>query len=320
MNSSRGSNNASARMLGSTLPMRGPHTRSSVQRSKIMSPTSRVTAEQVVENTSVVEDEAAGLGVVTAGVLVPSPQQKGPLTDVRGGVRRQEEQQGMNQTMQLGMPQLPMMTAIELRGDSSWNGGGLKSITHEEVPRINYQHGERTSMVHGNGNQSLPVTMVSVLGDSSSRASASSIDMSCNHSEANSNVEKERDLEKPPSHYKNLEDVEMWYFHKKKIVDKSKATVSSVQRLARNEVFRYIKFVDDENEFLKPDPRDTSLSGFSIISSAMRWKEGEERTKKWNTYGKAALGAIRQARSQAVSKIMSENMKGKLRKEFIVSF
>ena len=85
-------------------------------------------------------------------------------------------------------------------------------------------------------------------------------------------------------------------------------TSSLLNTVVRREVFRYFKFVDDENDLKNPYPcNKSSLTAFDIVSKAMAWKE-EERMQKWNKYSVDALKAIKQARSQSISAIMGSNM------------
>ena len=148
----------------------------------------------------------------------------------------------------------------------------------------------------------------STSGNTMSSMDASTSRLSNSSEQMVSASERKKELERPPRHFKDQSDIEMWYFQKGLKVEKIRTTECTVARYARTHVFRFIKFVDDEEEFLKPDTQDTDISAFTILSEAMGWRKGEERVTKWNTYGRTALVAIRQARSQAVSKIMTANI------------
>ena len=56
------------------------------------------------------------------------------------------------------------------------------------------------------------------------------------------------DETKPPKHLKTKEDIQMWHSQQDHVVEKIGLTVSTLNTVVWREVFRYFKFVDDEND------------------------------------------------------------------------
>lgn len=114
-----------------------------------------------------------------------------------------------------------------------------------------------------------------------------------------------------PSHYTNIRDVEMYWLQKGNEEGGGESgTRMMVRKRAKVAIFQYIKFVDNDQRFLRPDPDDDDNVAWTIMAKEMKWKPGKERAVKWNTYGRVALDAVRQSRTTAISCIKQCNMKG----------